>query len=115
MTKPIPLEVLESEFDDSKKCGYFGTKHPQTTSSFRTIAFREDDPFDSSSASKTLKRSSARESRAGAKEHRSREGQAPSICSGDRCGYQPNHADSFVVHSPNEVLEFVRDKAAERS
>jgi hypothetical protein len=119
MTKPIPLEILESEFDDSKEVWVLRDKKSADYVIVPDDRFPGRRPvrfFLRKQDAEALLVEIRRENRVLARRNIAavKVKLLPSarVIAEDT---NPSHADSFVVHSPNEVLEFLRDKAAKRN
>lgn len=114
MTNPLPLDVLESEFDDQKEAWVLR----DVTSKLYVVV--PDDRYPGRRPVRFfLRREDAdamlRELKTANKKLAKRKIEAikvkllPSLRS-IAADTNPANADAFVVHSPNEVFEFVRDR-----
>jgi len=116
MTEPIPLDVLEREFDDDKEVWVL-----RDTRSKKYVIV-PDDRFPGRRPIRFFLRkedaeallTAIREENATLRGRRIGAVKVKLLPAARRIAADknPDHADSFVVHSPNEVFEFVRRRAA---
>jgi len=116
MTEPIPLEVLEQEFDDDKEAWVLRDTRSQK------YVIVPDDRFPGRRPIRFFLRkgdaeallTAIREENAALRGRRISAVKVKLLPAARRIAADknPDHADSFVVHSPNEVFDFVRRRAA---
>ena len=114
MTEPISLEVLESEFDDDKEVWVLRDIRSQK------YVIVPDDRFPGRRPIRFFLRktdaeallTAIREENAALRGRRINAVKVKLLSAARRIATDknPDHADSFVVHSPNEVFDFVRGR-----